>query len=148
MTFLSRRIGLDFFQKKLTSLAQRILNGEGNGGNVDVFLLSNKEMEIVRRKLNARSDFKGPEAKKIAAEEIIDVLAFPEPTGFPEHGGKKNIGEIYINGDFAIDNTGALNRLLIHGLLHLLGYRHSKIRDKIKMKKKENEIFCRFVMEP
>ena len=104
----------------------------------DVHLVSNSEMEKIRRTLVARPDWKGVEARKIAAEEAVNVLAFPEPAGFPHpESGKRFLGEVYLNAGFGGGDYATLGPLLVHGLLHLLGYRHYFERDRIKMQKRE-----------
>ncbi|GIW65259.1 MAG: hypothetical protein KatS3mg093_238 [Candidatus Parcubacteria bacterium] len=69
-----------------------------------------------------------------------DVLSFNWPFGFKEGKNKKvPLGEIYLNKKI-IQNEEKLKHLLVHGLLHLLGFNHYKKNDIIKMEKKEKEI--------
>ena len=106
------------------------------------YVVGNREMEQVRKKLLAREDFRGREARKIAAEEIVNVLAFPEPSGFPHpESGKKMLGEVYLNSDFGDGKYKTLGPLFIHGFLHLLGYLHWTKRDTIKMQKLEKRLW-------
>lgn len=48
-------------------------------------------------------------------------------------------------GDLAIrfDEKPISDRLLIHGVLHLLGYTHDKGKDYIQMRKKEKEVLAK-----
>ncbi len=65
----------------------------------------------------------------------------------------KNIdGEIFISLDDALANSkifkvtlsNELNRLVIHGILHLLGYDDQSISDKKVMKRLENKLLSKF----
>lgn len=70
-----------------------------------------------------------------------NVLAFPAPKRFPRPDIKaKPLGEIYLNPDYIKKHRENLAYMLIHGLLHLLGYDHKKKSDIIKMEKKESEL--------
>lgn len=105
---------------------------------VAVFFVGNTEMERIRKALSRYSWFTGPEAKKIATEAVIDVLAFPEPKGFASpKGEQRTLGEIYINKKVAGASREIFAKLLIHGFLHLLGYRHMAKHDTMKMKRAE-----------
>ena len=64
---------------------------------------------------------------------------------------KKNVylGDVIIN-FYKIKNSGKkknikaqFNKLWIHGLLHLMGYRHTKIKDFHTMDKLENKILVK-----
>lgn len=70
-----------------------------------------------------------------------NVLAFPEPKHWPRPE-KKNmgLGEIYLNRDLTKGDINELTRLLVHGIVHLLGYDHKKKNDRIKMEKMEENV--------
>ena len=93
--------------------------------------------------------------------EVVDVLAFPAPhqKDFPNPQQQSSttpspaslstsrsktavryLGEIYINEDIARDDHEHTVFLLVHGILHLLGYRHEKKHDSIIMERLENEL--------
>jgi probable rRNA maturation factor len=78
-------------------------------------------------------------------EYSADILSFEEPEGFisPEKGIKK-IGEIFLNWPRAKKKGKAtdaeIKKLLVHGILHLLGYGHGKDEEAEKMERKEKEI--------
>jgi len=94
------------------NLIKRIVQAEKAGGKINLVLMSDREI----RKLNARFRKK---------DKATDVLAFP-------------MGEDGMQGDIAISTETAkrnakrfgvsykneLKRLVIHGVLHLLGYEH------------------------
>jgi probable rRNA maturation factor len=72
-------------------------------------------------------------------DTLTDIITFGESIG-------KNIsGEIYISLDRVKENStkfssafhDELRRVLIHGILHLAGYRDKKVRDISLMRKKE-----------
>lgn len=70
-----------------------------------------------------------------------NVLSFSAPKNFPRPDIKERIlGEIYLNPLYIKKNKENLGRMLLHGLLHLLGYDHKKKSDRIKMEKKETSI--------
>ncbi|HXF44459.1 MAG TPA: rRNA maturation RNase YbeY [Candidatus Paceibacterota bacterium] len=93
--------------------------------SADVFLVDDAAM----RRLNR--DFRGK-------DKPTDVLSFTEPAFFPhpERRGRY-LGEIYLAPDYIRAKGGDIRHLLVHGLLHLLGYTHAGARDRIKMEKLE-----------
>src|ERR1044072_5485018 len=133
-------------KKKLLAATPRL-----KGADFALYVVSNAEMERLRRALRAGRDFRRAEGRKVAAEEIVNVLAFPEPTSqlfpHPEARGKKWLGEVYLNRSFARRAPGALPFLLVHGVLHLLGYRHAGLRDTMKMEALEKKL-CRALGVP
>ena len=120
-------------EKSLQKISENISKLAGSRKSTlkkaDIFLLSHKEMARLKKKFLPRE--KGPP----------NVLAFPEPKHWP-HPEKKNtgLGEIYLNQDLAKGNINELTCLLIHGILHLLGYDHKKKSDRIKMEKLEKKL--------
>lgn len=126
--------------------------------SLDVYFVSNKEASALNRK------FRG---KKGAT----NILSFGNPKGFIELSSKKRakrerkkLGEIYINIEKTADyrppriakqglsqdkwttnkRLFSVDRLLAHGILHLLGYSHKKNNDRKKMEKIEEELMERF----
>ncbi|MGB4653959.1 MAG: rRNA maturation RNase YbeY [Bacteroidales bacterium] len=67
--------------------------------------------------------------------------------------GKCISGEIYINVDMVRENANTYNcsisdeihRVMVHGVLHLLGYKDESISDKEKMTKKEDFYLSKLV---
>ena len=98
---------------------------------VDVYFLPNSELRRLKKKY----------LKKDA--KLVDVLSFPEKQDFPGPGNKKIfLGEILINKDIAGHFPVRARYLLLHGLLHLLGYDHVRKGDNIKMQKAERLILA------
>ncbi|MEK7608076.1 MAG: rRNA maturation RNAse YbeY [Patescibacteria group bacterium] len=109
---------------------------------VAVFLVSDLEMNRLKKELLSYEWFSGLEAQKIKREKVVDVLAFPEPKGFvsPERR-EKMLGEIYINKKATGTSRHVFAKLLIHGFLHLLGYRHMVKHDTMRMKRAEKNLW-------
>ena len=76
-------------------------------------------------------------------DKVTNVLSFSAPGNFPRPDLKKGtrfLGEIYLNIKYIERKGDDWRSMLIHGLLHLLGFDHEKINDKMKMQKLEKSI--------
>src|SRR3989344_3376860 len=103
--------------------------GRRNVDNIDIFLLKDAEMKRLKKRFLPRE--KGP----------ANVLSFAEQAGWPRSKGEpERLGEVYLNTDLTEFKMDKLVPLLLHGVLHLLGYDHKKKNDRIKMEKLEKEI--------
>ncbi|HUC31224.1 MAG TPA: rRNA maturation RNase YbeY [Candidatus Paceibacterota bacterium] len=101
------------------------------GAALDIFLLDDKS--IARLK-----------ARFIKKKTEPNVLAFPEPAHFPHPETKKKyLGEIYLNRDILKRSPERAKALLLHGILHLLGYDHIKKADIIEMERLEKKILAK-----
>jgi probable rRNA maturation factor len=95
----------------------------------------------------------GPEKiKKInkqyrGKEKATDVLSFFYGSSFGPNQSSGGSGEIFIclsevkkNAErFNLNFQEELDRVLIHGILHILGYRHEKVGEKKRREMKEKE---------
>ncbi len=98
--------------------------------SIEIFLLSAKEMRELEKKAGIRRPSHTP-----------NVLSFAEPAGFPHPETKKKVlGEVYVNKYLASRGFMELAHLLIHGILHLMGYSHSKKNDILRMEALERKI--------
>ena len=116
-------------EPKLLRLSQKILKAlKVKGASLDIFLLDNNS--ITRLK-----------ARFIKKKTEPNVLAFPEPAHFPHPETKKKyLGEIYLNRDILKKSPDRAKALLLHGILHLLGYDHKKKSDIVEMESLEARI--------
>jgi probable rRNA maturation factor len=83
-------------------------------------------------------------------ESPTDVISFAyREDPFPEIGiEREELGDIYISiekakeqaVDYGNDLHGEMKRLLVHGILHLIGYDHEKDEDALKMDSLEEKI--------
>lgn len=119
-------------EPKLLRLADKILKTlRVRGAALDIFLLDDKS--IARLK-----------ARFIKKKTEPNVLAFPEPAHFPHPETKKKyLGEIYLNRDILKRSPERAKALLLHGILHLLGYDHIKKADIIEMERLEKKILAK-----
>lgn len=100
---------------------------------IHIFLVKNSGMNRVNKISRGKT---GP----------TNVLSFNEPINFPHpelHPSKKFLGEVYLAPEYIKKHKENISFLAIHGILHLAGYTHDKVHDKIKMKKKEKEILVK-----
>jgi len=116
-------------EKKMFRVACRVLRELKEGrASVDIYLVDEKVMKSLNRKFRGK-------------DKPTDVLSFKEPAGFPHPERKgKYLGEIYLAPGVAKKKGNDLEALLIHGLLHLLGYTHKRKSDRIKMEKLERRL--------
>lgn len=94
---------------------------------VDIYLIDEKRMRELNKKFRKR-------------DKSTNILSFEEPKGFPDVRDRKRLGEIYLAPDYIERNGEDVSRLVIHGILHLLGYTHERLRDRIEMEKKETYV--------
>jgi probable rRNA maturation factor len=52
----------------------------------------------------------------------------------------RHLGEIYISPDFIKKHQQSLAHMVVHGILHLLGYDHETEKDRLKMEAVENSL--------
>lgn len=121
---------------------------------VDLDILAKKvlkELKLGNRKLSVHIVPTG-EMRRLAArffarpEDHLNVLSFPAPQApiwsrCPAELGY--LGEVYLNRSLGRGPEGrfGLRRLLIHGIMHLLGYHHESVRDTMKMEALEEKLF-------
>lgn len=122
---------VDAIERSFNWLAKKVLLGlRVRNAYAAVFLLRGREMRLLKQKYGKKRPRKDP-----------DVLAFPEPTNFPHPEMKKRpLGEVYINVEIARRDPVRTRHLLVHGLLHLLGYTHEGKGDTLKMEKLEKKL--------
>ncbi len=108
----------------------RELKKEGN--TVQIHFASMQEMRDMKLKYIGKD------------QEVVDVLAFPEDDSFPHPDDPNRIGEVFLNWDAFGSDYAHLRFLLVHGILHLLGYQHDEPRDIIEMENLE-ETLCRLI---
>jgi probable rRNA maturation factor len=122
---MERRWGMSsamWNERKLSRLAQKILKALGvRAATLDIILLDNKSITALK-------------ARFIKKKTEPNVLSFPEPAHFPHPETKKRyLGEIYLNRDILKRSPERARALLLHGVLHLLGYDHVKKAAMVKM---------------
>jgi len=111
---------------------------------IDIFLTSDSQTRSINKKFRGEN-------------KPTNILSFVEPKKFPHpelkegrNSGKNFIGEIYLDINKVKDFTNLkehlkLDDLLVHGLLHLLGYIHNTKNDRMKMEKKEEAILKKLI---
>jgi len=125
-------------------IAQRVLKAEGVAPPYEVSLVFT-DSEVVQ-KLNR--DYRG-------VDEPTDVLAFymlpqkeaDSPFALPPDGVTR-LGEVIISYPQAAEQAKEqgysvdkeLTLLIIHGILHLLGYDHEQPEEEVKMRAREKEL--------
>ncbi len=121
-------------ERKLDVLAKKMLAVlNQRAATLDIFLLPHDEIKKIK-------------ARFIKKQTEPNVLAFPEPIAFPHpempkgKNAKRYLGEIYLNADILRESPGRAAPLLLHGVLHLLGYDHKKDSDAEKMEKLEKKV--------
>jgi len=114
--------------KRIFSLAQKIfLLLKKNGLSVEIFLVSDFEIKKINKKYRNKN-------------KATNVLSFCQPKDFVLAPLKKHLGEIYLAPNYIKKNKQDIKLMLVHGILHLLGYDHIKEADRIKMEEKEKSL--------
>ncbi len=77
-------------------------------------------------------------------DRTTDVLSFPQGEG----PGTTLLGDVVISLDtaernsrrYGVEREEEIKKLIVHGILHLLGYDHKKKKEREEMRDKENEV--------
>jgi probable rRNA maturation factor len=119
-------------EKKLTTLSAKILRIlKVRGATLDIIVLPDREIAALKKRF-------------IKKKTEPNVLAFPEPAHFPHpETSKRYLGEVYLNRDILRRNPERAAPLLLHGVLHLLGYDHKKAADIKKMEGLEAKLLTK-----
>jgi len=121
---LSNRQGMPVDEAALADLAVRTLLAEGIGNaELSVSFVTDGEMADLHERYLGEP---GP----------TDVLSFPQDPE-PSPDGSRVLGDVVICPSFATgqntDAGGELRLLLVHGILHLLGYDHEEDEERAEM---------------
>jgi probable rRNA maturation factor len=109
-------------EKQFQLLAKKILKAlHERQAALDIILLSDAEMRRMKWRLFRK-------------KTEPNVISLPEPEQFPHPETRKRyVGEIYLNRDIIRKSPHRAAPLLLHGILHLLGYDHIKKGDAARM---------------
>ncbi|MCL4406254.1 MAG: rRNA maturation RNase YbeY [Patescibacteria group bacterium] len=122
-------------EKRLESLAlAALVLMRRQNSSVSIYLVSDSLM-------------RGLNSKYRRKDRPTTVLSFVEPKVPHPETDKKVLGEIYLAPVYIKKTGGDIGRLLLHGLLHLLGYDHNRKNDKIKMENKERVLARRLLKQ-
>lgn len=95
---------------------------------LEIYLLSNKDMRRLNRLFRKK-------------DKPTNVLSFPFSKEFLVPKMKQRLlGEIYLGPDYIESKGESIGFMLIHGMLHLLGYDHVKKHDRIVMQTLEKKL--------
>ena len=76
-------------------------------------------------------------------DRATNVLSFSEPQGFVDPPrAPKSLGEIYVCPSYIKAHKEDIGFMVVHGILHLLGYDHLTRRDRARMERAERRM-CR-----
>ena len=140
--FLANEQELAVDEVRLSALARHVLESEQVDGSAELSVLFVTPGHI--KQLNAR--FAGE-------DHPTDVLAFPM---MEEEDGALLLGDVVVWPVVAEKNAAELGHglgaeleaLVVHGILHLLGYDHQGKEDKAKMDGRTSELIGSFQASP
>lgn len=122
-------------KREIVDLIQIALKSEGINFPVDLIFVDDDFMKKLNRKFTRR-------------RKTTDVLSFGMKEGEDGGVGYPSLGDIYVSLDqaksqaqeYSVSLREETRRLVLHGVLHLLGYDH-KSRKQAKMMKEKEEAY-------
>ena len=112
--------------KKTKNLSKKLGKFLAKSGEIEIFLVSGTRMRHLNKMFRKK-------------DKSTNVLSFQTPKGFPGN----NLGEVYLDPKYIQRRKEDLALMLVHGVLHILGYDHEKRSDRIKMEKKEAQLLLK-----
>ena len=119
-------------EKKIKIAAETILKILGiSGRSLEIFLVSDDVMRDINTKYRGKN-------------QITNVLSF-EAVNMPcPPENARSLGTIYLAPKYITNHNEDIRYLLLHGILHLLGYSHEQSARKAKaMEQKEQEVISK-----
>jgi probable rRNA maturation factor len=117
------------FKQGVVKKARRLASFLRKKGSIEIYLVDDKRMQRLNKQFRGKN-------------KPTNVLSFPKPKGFPG----QELGEVYLDPVYIDKKKENLDLMLVHGVLHILGYDHKQKSDRIVMQKKEAELLKRLVI--
>lgn len=119
---INNRSSFSVEKKLVRKTVKNILKKEGRtSGQVSIVFLNSQEIREINKKYRGK-------------DKPTDVLSFVHDGVGLEGTEIDFMGEVLISPD----DSKEIIKVLIHGILHLLGYDHQLIKDRKVMEQKEN----------
>jgi probable rRNA maturation factor len=119
---INNRSSFSVEKKLVRKIVKNILKKEGRtSGQVSIVFLNSQEIREINKKYRGK-------------DKPTDVLSFVHDGVGLEGTEIDFMGEVLISPD----DSKEIIKVLIHGILHLLGYDHQSIKDRKVMEQKEN----------
>lgn len=127
------------FERRIKFIANKILVFlKKEKYSLEVYLINGRRMKLINKRFRGKNI-----PTNVLSFEAVSPKLFFEVEKV--RGRRiKELGEVYLCPSFISRRGEKLERLLIHGILHLLHYQHDKKNDTIKMEKLEAKIFKKF----
>lgn len=117
------------YQKEVKQKARRLAKFLPKRGVIEVYIVSGKRMRALNKRFRRKN-------------KLTNVLSFQAPLNFPTD----TLGEVYLDPKYIEKKKEDLVFMLVHGVLHILGYDHEKRSDRIRMEKMEQELLQKLVI--
>jgi len=116
-------------KKLLMGVAKKVLKGENREReNISIAFVSPDEIKKLNQKYRKKN-------------KPTDVLSFGKTSDF-----KSDISEIVICPEVVKKNNEELAKMLVHGILHILGYEHEKSRKMAEEMEKKQEHYLLMII--
>ena len=130
-----KKSGVD--TRRLKTVARELLAHAGEkGSSLSVSLVDDAEIQILNREHRGK-------------DKATDVLSFPlDPSDFGEDSPERLLGDVVISidtarrqaADYDAPLQNEIYRLLIHGILHVLGHDHEEPEERAAMEAEERRL--------
>jgi len=143
---IKRNMNLPIEKSWLENIARRVLEAEKITSSTEIGLLITDSRTV--QKLNRIYRGENKPTDVLAFQMIFEMKQEPGLPFISPPDGIRHLGEVVISYPQAVKQaqehshgvTRELSLLIVHGILHLLGYDHELPVDERKMRDRENEI--------